>query len=118
MEVELKDLKDALDVQKNAWVEFQKTNNERLEKIEKGQGHAELDEKLGKMEEDLNRYEGLNSKVEQLEAAAKRNFNAGGENKELSEEEVKQKKAMIGYIRTANDRDWETSYFCYGFKPY
>lgn len=50
--------------------EFKKVNDERLEKIEKGEGTAYVDEKISKIEAKLDSYEDINQKLTVAEANA------------------------------------------------
>lgn len=52
-ELDIKGLGEALEKQGTAWTEFKKTNDERLSKLEKGEGVSELDTKLAKMNDEL-----------------------------------------------------------------
>lgn len=74
----LKELKKSQDEYLQTWGEFKKTNDERVERIEKGLGGvAELDQKLAKMEKTLQAQEELKGKLEQLENAIARGAEAG-----------------------------------------
>lgn len=54
MEATISDLKKLLEDQGQAWEQFKKANNERLEKLERGEGIAEIESKLEKINTDLN----------------------------------------------------------------
>lgn len=95
---EIKEIKEALDLQHQAWHEFKKINDERLEKIEENQSISELEEKLEKMQDDLNKADELKSKVEVLETSIKRNisFNTDEEPPDI----VEKRAAYIEFLKT------------------
>ena len=64
------EIKTAIDEFNNAFEEFKKVNDERLSKIEDGQGSAYDDEKLEKIEEKLNSMEDINNRIAESEASA------------------------------------------------
>ena len=92
------DVKTAIQEMGSTFEEFKKVNDERLEKLEKGEGTAYVDEKLAKMEakmdslEDINQAlttaeanaENIKSQIEKLETVVKRP-NSGFENKQVDE---------------------------------
>jgi len=65
------DVKTAVDAMAGAFEEFKKTNDQRLADIEqKGSVDPLVEEKLSKIEADLDRYESVNQKLTQQEKAA------------------------------------------------
>jgi len=65
------DVKTAVDAMAGAFEEFKKTNDQRLADIEqKGSVDPLVEEKLSKIEADLDRYESVNQKLTQQERAA------------------------------------------------
>ena len=65
------DVKTAVDAMAGAFEEFKKTNDQRLAEIEqKGSADPVVEEKLSKIEADLDRYESVNQKLTQQEKAA------------------------------------------------
>ena len=64
------DIKNSISDLGNAFEEFKKVNDERLEAVEKGDGTAYLDEKLEKIEQKLDAYEDLNQKLTVAEQKA------------------------------------------------
>jgi HK97 family phage major capsid protein len=65
------DVKTAVDAMAGAFEEFKKTNDQRLAEIEqKGSVDPLVEEKLSKIEADLDRYESVNQKLTQQEKAA------------------------------------------------
>ena len=60
------DVKTAVDAMAGAFEEFKKTNDQRLADIEqKGSSDSVVEEKLSKIEADLDRYESVNQKLTQ-----------------------------------------------------
>jgi len=64
------DVKESLTEFGQAFEEFKKVNDERLEAIEKGEGTAYLDEKMESIESKLNQFEDISKAVQQAEANA------------------------------------------------
>lgn len=58
---------------KGAFEEFKKVNDERLDKLEKGESVAEVENKLGKIEEKLQSFEDINQKLTLAEQEQKAN---------------------------------------------
>jgi len=58
---------------KGAFEEFKKVNDERLDKLEKGESVAEVENKLGKIEETLQSFEDINQKLTLAEQEQKAN---------------------------------------------
>ena len=91
-------IKTALQDFGKTFEEFKKVNDERLEKIEKGEGTAYVDEKISKIEAKLDSYEDINQKltvaetnaediksqIEKLETVVKRP-NAGFDTKQVDD---------------------------------
>jgi HK97 family phage major capsid protein len=63
-------IKTALQDFGKTFEEFKKVNDERLEKIEKGEGTAYVDEKISNLEAKLDSYEDINQKLTTAEANA------------------------------------------------
>ena len=57
------EVKTAVDAMTSAFEEFKKVNDERLEKLEKGESTAYVDEKLAKVEAKMDSYEDINQKL-------------------------------------------------------
>jgi len=64
------DIKNAIQDFSSTFELFKKENDERLEKIEKGEGTAYNDEKIAKLEAKLDSYEDMNQKLTTAEANA------------------------------------------------
>lgn len=64
------DVKESLTEFGQAFEEFKKVNDERLERIEKGEGTALLDEKMAKIESKLDAFEDISQKLNQAEKNA------------------------------------------------
>ena len=92
------DVKNAIQEMGSTFEEFKKVNDERLEKLEKGESTAYVDEKLAKVEAKMDSYEDINQKLtiaeanaeniksqlEKLETVVKRP-NSGFESKQVDE---------------------------------
>lgn len=52
--MDLSEIKSLVEQQGTAWDQFKKSNDERIAKLEKGEGTAEIDAKLAKINEDLD----------------------------------------------------------------
>ena len=64
------DVKNAIQEMGSTFEEFKKVNDERLEKLEKGESTAYVDEKLAKVEAKMDSYEDINQKLTVAEANA------------------------------------------------
>ena len=64
------DVKESLTEFGQAFEEFKKVNDERLEAIEKGEGTAYLDEKMQNIESKLDAFEDISQKLNQAESNA------------------------------------------------
>lgn len=64
------DIKNAIQGLGSTFEEFKKVNDERLEKLEKGESTAIVDEKLAKIEAKMDSYEDINQKLTTAEANA------------------------------------------------
>lgn len=88
--MDLSEIKNLVDAQGTAWEQFKKTNDERIDKLAKGESVESLEAKLAKMEESL---------VETGEAIKEVAIKAGrpalsGETQERNEKELKQFNAV------------------------
>ena len=63
------DIKQLIGDLNSAFTEFKSANDERLERIEKSEGTAEIEEKLGKIEKDLDRCAEIEQNYKQQKAA-------------------------------------------------
>ena len=85
------EVKKVLDEIGNDFHEYKKVNDERLEKLEKGQGVAELEEKLAKMDAALDsNQESVEKKLEETRNAVERlaNSHKSEEQKELDQKNL------------------------------
>jgi len=83
-----------------AFEEYKKTNDERIAKVEKGQAISEVEEKLAKIDGELNKLEDVKTRVESLEVKAEREGDAPGSVNDLVEEH---KAAFSEYIVKGNE---------------
>ena len=97
--MEEKAIKEGFEKVQRTWEEFKKANDARLEALEKNKGVAEVQEKLEKMNTDID------SRMEKLETAQNRavkTFEAPTEKDELQREA---KAAAISYLRSGHITD-------------
>lgn len=110
--MELKDLKKTLDDLGADWKMFREENDKRLAKLEKGEGTAELEAKLDKieasmdaaqlkLEADLTERKALEEKIERLEADLE--FSMTEEGRRKSRAEVEYEKAFDSWIRACRE---------------
>jgi HK97 family phage major capsid protein len=71
------ELKKALEELQKSWADYRKTNDERLAAMEKGQGVAELEAKLAKIDVDVAKNQKLVDELSALQAQVNR-MNLGG----------------------------------------
>ncbi len=93
------ELKAAIDGIGSVQAEMKKAVDERFEKLEKGQGTAEVEQKFSKMFDDWSAKQ--DEKLTQIEAAVARK--GGKEAKAQTAEEIEQKEAVLDYLRTGRE---------------
>lgn len=110
--MDIKELKSLLDGIKTNFEEFKKTNDERIDAIEKGNGIAEVTEKLEKIEADIasdeTKYDtiiaeakALQDRLEELEGAFD-GFQMTNPKEGKSKETVEYEKTFEAYLRSCN----------------
>jgi HK97 family phage major capsid protein len=93
------ELKKAIDDLGTAFAEFKSTNEERLQKLQKGQSVTELDQKLAKLSDRLSDLDQIKADIEALQAKANRP--GAGKNEDPVKAEHKQ--AFGKFLRKGND---------------
>lgn len=94
---------EALDKINEAFSEYRRTNDERIEAIRKGHGTAELDAKLARMDEVIDSLSEQKKKLEELERRAQRpGAGAGGGEGQMPEAEA-YRAAFNGWVRNPTD---------------
>jgi HK97 family phage major capsid protein len=102
----IKTVNEAIDKIANAFEEYKKTNDQRIENIKAGKGTAELDAKLAKMDEAINGLSEAKERLEKLEAKLARPgaLSGSGEKQELAEA-VEYRHAFVDWVRNPKDQD-------------
>lgn len=93
------EIKEVIDGIGRAFEEFKSTNDQRLAKIEKGQGVADLEAKLGKVESEIQKLGELKGEIEALEKRMNRPGAAGEQDKNKAE----YKAAFGKFMRKGDD---------------
>lgn len=102
------EIKKVLEDQGKAFLDFRKANDERLEKLEKNQGHAELEEKVDRIIADYDSMKDSVAALQEAEATAR----IVGNRAPASPEEAKYAPAFLDFIRTGETnalRDFKPS---------
>lgn len=106
--MEVKELKETLDALAKAWEDHKKVNDERLEKLEKDEGVAEIEEKLSKVGDVVDKLQEQKDRIDQLEIALKRSPQVKDHKGEaMSDEEVKARDALVAYTRKGDPSVFE-----------
>lgn len=90
-----KQIEDGFEGIKKEFEDYKKENDARLEKVEKGRGTADFDEKLSKFDEALEKQE---KRIEEMQTALNRPQN-GGDKKEAEELKAEKKAAYEKFMR-------------------
>lgn len=99
------ELKKTIDDLGRAVDEFKKTNDDRLKEIEKrGTASAETEQKLARIEKDLDKLESLKRQIEDLEAMASRP-NGNGKGDEFTPAQRKHMDAFEAWMRKPGDSE-------------
>jgi HK97 family phage major capsid protein len=94
----MSEVKEAVDGIKTSFEEYKRTNDARLKAVEEGKSTADFDEKLAKIETDLQQMQDTVTKAQRLPQRGDR------DGKSLSREELAHKQAFIGgFIRKGRD---------------
>lgn len=97
---EEKDIKTLIEDQGKAWDEFKKTNDARLQQIEEnGVASADLEEKLAKINGDLDK---IGRDLDEVSKKANRQPAPDGKS-HLTDEEIEYKAGLVKYIRTGRE---------------
>lgn len=100
----IKSVADALDKIATAFDEYKKTNDSRIEAIKKGQGTAELDAKLARMDEHINSITDAKTRLERMETKlARPGAQSGNREARESAESVEYKEAFFDWVRAPGD---------------
>jgi len=96
----MSEVKELVEGIKGTFEEYKKTNDARLKALEEGKSTADFDEKLAKIESDLQDMQGQVTKAQRLPLRGDR------DGKSLSREELAHKSAFFGgFVRKGRDSD-------------
>jgi HK97 family phage major capsid protein len=103
---EIKSIADAIEKIGNAFDEYKKTNDARIEAIKNGKSTADFDAKLAKMDEHINSISEMKSKLEKVETKLSRpgafgNAKDDGETPEAAE----YRHAFLDWMRAPSDNE-------------
>lgn len=102
----VKSVADAIDKIGEAFAEYKRTNDARLEAATKGGSTAELDAKLARMDAVINDLSEQKSKLEKLDAKLRRPGALSGNSAEqVSPEEAEHKTAFLSWMRSPSDAE-------------
>lgn len=79
------ELKETIDALGTAFEQFKKTNDERLAKLTKGEAVGDLEAKLAKIEADVQKYDELKSRLDEMEKRGNRPGQVEGQDAEYKE---------------------------------
>lgn len=93
---------EAIDKIANAFEEYKRANDERIEAVRKGAGTADFDAKLSRIEKEIAQLEEQRGRLEKLETKLSRPNAGGGERGESPEAEA-YKSAFLAWVRNPAD---------------
>lgn len=106
----LKSVAETLEKINTAFEEYKKTNDARIEAVKKGQGTAELDAKLAKIDKDIEGLGEMKSKLEKMETKlARPNANDPARQEGESKEAAEYRNAFMGWMRNPGDPERRTA---------
>lgn len=95
---------EAIEAIANAFDEYKKTNDQRIEAIKKGAGTAELDLKLAKMDEHMSALAEQKARLEKMETKLSRPGVLAAESQRgESKEDVEYREAFFDWVRNPRD---------------
>lgn len=109
-EPSIKSVGESIDRIATAFDEYKKTNDQRLEAIKNGNGTAELDAKLAKMDGALDAITEAKARLEKVETKLSRpGWDAGGDKDRPSPEAEAYKGAFLNWVRNPQDPEKRTA---------
>ncbi len=103
-EASIKSVADAIDKIANAFDEYKKTNDARIEAIKAGNSTADLDAKLAKMDQHMDALNEAKSRLEKMETKlARPGAMAGQDGERFSAEAESYKTAFLNWVRSPTD---------------
>lgn len=97
---DLNEVKTLIEEQGRAWEEFKRTNDERIERLEKGAATGDVDGKLAKLNDSMSTF---SKQLEEIQKRQNRNILAGGDGKSLTDDQVEHKQAFGQFLRKGID---------------
>lgn len=102
----IKNVADALDKIATAFDEYKKTNDQRLDEIKKGNGTADLDAKLARMDQHIDSLSEAKTRLEKLETKLARPGAYGNDGKDgETKEAVEYREAFLDWMRAPHDHE-------------
>jgi HK97 family phage major capsid protein len=109
-EADLKSVGAALDKIATAFDEYKATNDKRLEELKKGNGVADLDAKLAKMDQHIDAINEAKERLEKMETKLARPGALGGKDGEQARPEAEAyKSAFLRWVRNPGDPERRTA---------
>jgi HK97 family phage major capsid protein len=109
-EADLKSVGAALDKIATAFDEYKATNDKRLEELKKGNGVADLDAKLAKMDQHIDAINEAKERLEKMETKLARPGALGGKDGEQASPEAEAyKSAFLRWVRNPGDPERRTA---------
>lgn len=101
---DIKSVAEAIDEIATAFEEYKSTNDQRLDALKAGNGTAELDEKLAKIETEITRIEEIKATLEKLETKVSRpGLLEHGRQDGETREEAEYRSAFLDWMRAPTD---------------
>lgn len=102
----IKSVADALDKIGNAFDEYKKTNDARIEAVKSGNSTADFDAKLARMDAHIDSLSDVKTKLEKMETKLARPGSFGnGKDDGESKESVEYRHAFIDWMRSPSDHE-------------
>jgi HK97 family phage major capsid protein len=101
----IKSVADALDKIATTFDEYKKVNDQRLEEIKKGNGTADLDAKLARMDQHIEAITDAKSRLEKMETKLARPGQMADGKKSESAEAVEYREAFLDWVRAPHDQE-------------
>lgn len=102
-------IKDAIEKINTAFEEFKKTNDARIEAIQKGLGTAELDAKLAKIEQTIDGLSEMKTQLEKLQTQLARPGIDAQQKSGESVESAQYRSAFVSWMRNPADPELRTA---------
>lgn len=113
----IRSVSDAIDKINTAFTEYKATNDKRLEEVKKGNGTAELEAKLAKISEEMDKLGELKTSLEKLQVKLSRPGVGGGDKdgeQRESPEAREYRAAFSAWIRNPSDPEMRAALYTKG----